>query len=61
MSYVRLLFMIQVQILFGDFHIGHLRSDDVIRGHQQVFANNSRLKRANGHGLIVFVMSRYIA
>ena len=39
------LFMIQGKILVGDLHIGHLESDDVIRGRQQVFANNSRLKK----------------
>ena len=62
MSYIRLLFMIQVQILVGDLHKGYLVSDDIIRGHQQVFANNSRLKRVRrGRGLIVFVLSRHIA
>ena len=35
MSCIRLLFMIQVQILVGDLHNGHLGSDDVIRGHQR--------------------------
>ena len=40
MSYIRLLFMIQVQILVGGLHKDHLGLDDVIRGHQQVFANN---------------------
>ena len=44
--------MIQVQILVGDLHKGHLGSDDVIRGHQQVFANNSRLKRATDLGMV---------
>ena len=38
--------MIQVQILVGDLHLGHLGSYDVIRDHQQVLATNSRLKRA---------------
>ena len=42
--------MIQVQILAGDLHRGHLGSYDVIRGHQQVYANNSRLKRARDMG-----------
>ena len=37
--------MIQLQILVDGIHKGHLGSDDVIRGHQQVFANNSRLKQ----------------
>ena len=46
MSCIRLLFMIQVQISVNDLHKGHLGSDDVILGHQQVFANNSRLNRA---------------
>ena len=32
--------MIQVQILVGDLHKGHLGSDDVIRRHQQDFAHN---------------------
>ena len=45
--------MTQVQILVDDFHKGHLVSDDVIRGHHQVFANNSRLKRATGMGIRV--------
>ena len=44
--------MIQVQILVGDLHKGHLDSDDVIRGHQQVFANNSRIKRATDTGMV---------
>ena len=38
--------MIQVQLLVGGLHKGYLGSDDIIRGHQQVFANNSRWKRA---------------
>ena len=42
--------MIQVQILVGDLHIGYLGSDNVILGHQQVFANNLRLKRATEWG-----------
>ena len=40
LSFVRLLFMIQGQILVGDLHKGHLWSDNVIGGHQQVFAYN---------------------
>ena len=44
--------MIQVQILVGDLHKGHLGSDDVIRGHQEVFANNSRMKRATDTGMV---------
>ena len=31
--------------MVDDLHKGHLASDDVIRGRQQVFANNSRLKK----------------
>ena len=58
LSYVRLLLMIQVQILVGDLHGGHLVSYDVIRGHQKVLANNSRLKSATDRaGLIVLVLS----
>ena len=38
--------MIQVKSLVGDLHKGHLMSDDVIQGHQQIFANNSRLEIA---------------
>ena len=44
--------MIQVQILVGDLHKGHPVSDGVIRGHQQVFANNSRLKRVTDVGVV---------
>ena len=44
--------MIQVQISVGDLHKGHLGSDDVIRGHQQVFANNSRLIEATDMGVV---------
>ena len=44
--------MIQVQILVSDLHKSHLGSDDVIRGHQQIFANNSRLERATDMGLV---------
>ena len=43
--------MIQVPILVGDLHTGHLGSDDVIRGQTQVFANNSQMKRAAGTGM----------
>ena len=42
--------MIQVPILVGDLHNGHLGSDDVIGGHQRVFANNLRLKRDTDMG-----------
>ena len=52
MSYIRLLFMIQVHILVGDIHEGHLEPDDVTRGHQQVFANNSRLKIVTDVGVV---------
>ena len=38
--------MIQIQILVSDLQKGHLGSDNIIRGHQRVFANNSLLKRA---------------
>ena len=44
--------MIQPQMLVDDLHKGHLRSDDVIRVRQQVFANKSRLKRATDMGVI---------
>ena len=44
--------MIQAKILVGDLRKGHLGSDDVIRGHQQVFANNSRLKKAIDMGVV---------
>ena len=43
--------MIQVQILVGDLHRDHLGSYDVIRGYQQILANNSRLKRARDVGI----------
>ena len=52
LSYIWVLLMIQVQILVGDLHRGHLGSYDIIRGHQQVLANNSRLKRATGMGVV---------
>ena len=62
-SYARLFFMIQVQIMVGDLHTGHLGSYDVIRGHQQVLANNSRLwgLPPNPHSkepMVLFVESR---
>ena len=44
--------MIQVRISVGGLHRGHLGSYDVIRGHQQVLANNSRLIRARDMGEI---------
>ena len=43
--------MIKVPILVGD-NIDHLGSDDVIRCHQQVFVNNSRLKRNTDMGVV---------
>ena len=53
MSFIRLLVIIQVQILVGDLHKGHLGSDDVIQGHQQFFfTNNSRMKKATDTGMI---------
>ena len=52
LSYIRLLLMIQLQILVGDLHKGHLGPDDVIRGHQQLFANKSRLKWATDMGVV---------
>ena len=55
--------MIQVQILVGAVHKCHLGSDDVIQGHQQVFAANSLLKRATDMGVVSLcsVLSRRIA
>ena len=44
--------MMYVQILVGDLYKGHLGSDDAIRGHQQVFANNSRMERATDGGML---------
>ena len=44
--------MIQLQILVGDVHKGHLGSDDVIRHYQQVIANKSRLNRATDMGVV---------
>ena len=52
LSYVRVLLIIQVHILVCDLDRGHLGSYDVIRSHQQVLANNSRLKRATGMGVV---------
>ena len=52
LSYIRLSSIIQVQILVGDLLKGHLGSYDVIRGHQQVLANNPRLKRAKDVGMV---------
>ena len=52
LSYVRVLLMIQLQILVGDLDRGHLGSYHVIRSHQQVLAKNSRLKRATGMGVV---------
>ena len=45
--------MMQVQILVDDLYKGHLGSDDVIRGNQQVFANNSRMKIATDTGMVL--------
>ena len=50
LSDVKLLLMIQVQILVGGLHRGPLGSYDVIGSHQHVWASNSRLKRARGMG-----------
>ena len=44
--------MIQFQILVGDIHKRHLEWDDVIRSHQQVFVNNSRMKRTTYTGMV---------
>ena len=52
LSHIGLLLMIQVQILVGGLHKCYLGSDDVIRGHQQVFANNSQLKRSTDMGVV---------
>ena len=52
LSYVRLLLMIQVQLLVSDLHRGHMGSYDVIRGHQPVLANALRLKRARDIGVV---------
>ena len=43
----------QVPILVGYLHGGHLgHTYDAIRGHQQVFDNNSQLKRAGDMGVV---------
>ena len=62
LSYIRLL-LIQLKILVGDLLKGHLGSDDVIRDHQQFFANKSQLKRATDIGVVSLslVLSRSIA
>ena len=52
LNYARLVLMIQVQILIGDLHRGHLGSYDVILDHQQALANNLRLKRAGDMGVV---------
>ena len=44
--------MIQVRVLVDDLHKGHLGSDDIIRGHQQIFADNSQMKRATDTGMV---------
>ena len=49
--------MIQVNMMVGNLQKGHLGSDDVIRGHQQAFANNSRLKRATDMGVVSLCLS----
>ena len=53
----RLLSMIQLQILVSGLLKGHLGSDDVIRGHQQFFANKIRLKRATDVGVVSLSLS----
>ena len=45
--------MIQVQISVGDIHKVHLGSV----GHQQVFANNSRMKRATDMSVVSLCLS----
>ena len=52
-NYARLSLMIQVQILVGDLYRGHLGTYDIIRGHQQVLVNNSRLKTAKDIGVVL--------
>ena len=52
LSYVRLLLMMQVQISVGALHRDRLGSYGLTRGHQQVWANNSRLKRARDIGVV---------
>ena len=47
--YIRLLLMVQLQILSGDLQKRHL---GLIWCHQQVFADKSRLKRATGMGVV---------
>ena len=47
--------MIQVQIVVGDLHRG--RSFVVNRGHQQILANSSRLKRATYIGVVSLCLS----
>ena len=49
--------MILVQILVGNLHKGHLGSNDIIQGNQQVFANNSRLKRATDTCMVSLCLS----
>ena len=51
-GYIRLLMMIQVQIMVDDLHKGHLGSGDVIRGQKHILASNSRLKRATDMGVV---------
>ena len=52
LSYVRALLKIQVQIFGGDLDRGHLGPYGVIRGDQQVLADDSRLKRATDMGVV---------
>ena len=53
--------MIQVQILVGDLHKGHVGSDDVIWGQRQFFPNMPQLERDTDMGVIwLFVLSRLI-
>ena len=44
-----ILLMIQAQVLVGNLYRGHL---GVNRGYRQVFANDSRLKKAKDMGLV---------
>ena len=53
--------MIQVQILDGDLYRGHLGSYDIIRGHQQVWANNSRSKRARDMAMVSLCLYCHVA
>ena len=61
LRYVKTLLMAQVQILVGDLHRSHLGSYDVIRGHHQVLADNSRLKRATDMSVVSLCLYRHDA